>query len=217
MPINGVQTAVFGVDDLEHCDRFFTDFGLKVASKSETSITYRLPEGSYVVLKQSGDASLPPAYSSGPGIREVIWGVDSQNTLDGIEADLKKDRLVAKDPDGTLHTTDDLGLGIGFRLFERQPLVPKRELPHSQIGMHRGGHRPKKIIGAHRDWLLKRCRGGDFTLRGPVAFGRSRASSTDRRGRADAQAIASLIALVARGSDDNNAVVITAPGGSPAP
>ena len=32
-----------------------------------------------------------------------------------------------------------------------------------------GGHRPKKIIGAHRDWLLKRCRGGDFTLRGLVA------------------------------------------------
>jgi putative transposase len=32
-----------------------------------------------------------------------------------------------------------------------------------------GGHRPKKILGAHRDWLLQRCRGGDFTLRGLVA------------------------------------------------
>jgi putative transposase len=29
-----------------------------------------------------------------------------------------------------------------------------------------GGHRPKKIIGAHRDWLVARCRSGDFTLRG---------------------------------------------------
>ena len=32
-----------------------------------------------------------------------------------------------------------------------------------------GGHRPKKIIGAHRDWLLQRCRDGqDFTLNGLV-------------------------------------------------
>ena len=32
-----------------------------------------------------------------------------------------------------------------------------------------GGHRPKKIIGAHRDWLLERCRDGKgFTLNGLV-------------------------------------------------
>ena len=29
-----------------------------------------------------------------------------------------------------------------------------------------GGHRPKKIIGAHRDWLLARGIALDFTLRG---------------------------------------------------
>lgn len=32
-----------------------------------------------------------------------------------------------------------------------------------------GGHRPRKIIDSHREWLLKCCRGGDFTLRGLVA------------------------------------------------
>ena len=31
-----------------------------------------------------------------------------------------------------------------------------------------GGHRPKKIAGEHRDWLLLRCRAADFTLRGLV-------------------------------------------------
>jgi putative transposase len=31
-----------------------------------------------------------------------------------------------------------------------------------------GGRRPRKIIGKHRDWLLERCRTGDFTLRGLV-------------------------------------------------
>jgi hypothetical protein len=60
MPINGVQTAVFGVEDLELCNRFFTDFGLKVLSKAGSSISYRLPEGSYVLLKRSHDISVPP-------------------------------------------------------------------------------------------------------------------------------------------------------------
>jgi putative transposase len=32
-----------------------------------------------------------------------------------------------------------------------------------------GGHRPKKIAGEHRDWLIQRCREQDFTLRGLVA------------------------------------------------
>jgi putative transposase len=32
-----------------------------------------------------------------------------------------------------------------------------------------GGYRPKSIVGAHREWLIERCRGGDFTLRGLVA------------------------------------------------
>jgi len=32
-----------------------------------------------------------------------------------------------------------------------------------------GGHRPRAIVGAHRQWLIGRCQGGDFTLRGLVA------------------------------------------------
>ena len=31
-----------------------------------------------------------------------------------------------------------------------------------------GGCRPKKIVGEYRDWLLERCQGRDFTLRGLV-------------------------------------------------
>ena len=31
-----------------------------------------------------------------------------------------------------------------------------------------GGCRPKKIVGQHRDWLLERCQGRDFTLRGLI-------------------------------------------------
>src|ERR1700687_2477206 len=32
-----------------------------------------------------------------------------------------------------------------------------------------GGYKPRGIAGAHRDWLVRRCREADFTLRGLVA------------------------------------------------
>ena len=31
-----------------------------------------------------------------------------------------------------------------------------------------GGHRPRKITGQHREWLIARCKSADFTLRGLV-------------------------------------------------
>ncbi len=44
-----------------------------------------------------------------------------------------------------------------------------------------GGHRPKKLIGGWRDWLLARCREGDFTLRGLVAELGERGLAVDYR------------------------------------
>lgn len=44
-----------------------------------------------------------------------------------------------------------------------------------------GGQRPKKLVGEHRDWLLRRCRERDFTLRGLVAELAERGLSVDYR------------------------------------
>jgi putative transposase len=44
-----------------------------------------------------------------------------------------------------------------------------------------GGHKPKKISGAWRDWLLQRCRDGDFTLRGLVTELAERGLDVDYR------------------------------------
>ena len=32
-----------------------------------------------------------------------------------------------------------------------------------------GGRCPRKITGEHREWLVERCKSGDFTLRGLVS------------------------------------------------
>ena len=44
-----------------------------------------------------------------------------------------------------------------------------------------GGHRRKKISGAHWDWLVERCRERDFTLRGLVAELAERGLKVDYR------------------------------------
>ena len=44
-----------------------------------------------------------------------------------------------------------------------------------------GGHKPKTLVGVHRDWLIERCRSGDVTLRGLVLELAERAVKVDYR------------------------------------
>jgi len=44
-----------------------------------------------------------------------------------------------------------------------------------------GGHRPKKLVGEYRDWLLERCREREFTLRGLVGELADRGLKVDYR------------------------------------
>jgi putative transposase len=44
-----------------------------------------------------------------------------------------------------------------------------------------GGHKPRKLSGGHRDWLIARCRERDFTLRGLVAELAGRGLKVDYR------------------------------------
>src|SRR6185437_4645747 len=44
-----------------------------------------------------------------------------------------------------------------------------------------GGHRPKKLVGEYREWLLQRCRERAFTLRGLVSELAERGLSVDYR------------------------------------
>jgi catechol 2,3-dioxygenase-like lactoylglutathione lyase family enzyme len=122
MALLGVQTLTYGVDNLDAAARFYDDFGLVAERRGDDGVDYVLEDGSTLLLRRSDDQALPPTLSDAPGVREVIWGVDSQAALDEFEAVLSTDREVLRDLDGTLHTHDDCGLAIGFRVFTRKPL-----------------------------------------------------------------------------------------------
>src|ERR1700754_4231774 len=44
-----------------------------------------------------------------------------------------------------------------------------------------GGYKPRAICGAHREWLIERCRSSAFTLRGLVAELKARGLNVDYR------------------------------------
>jgi len=150
----GVASLVYGVDDLDSCTRFFEDFGLQLAEKGPDASRFALPEGSSIILRRRDDPHLPPPFLRQSGPREIIWGVDSQPSLQSLLSDLRRDREVHLDGDGTAHCQDEAGLRIGFRVFERhapEPVQAPRENHLGQVvrwNCHRTWYeaaRPKQI------------------------------------------------------------------------
>ena len=122
MNVTNLDSATFGVNDLETCRRFWKDFGL-VESSAEGATVFTCQNGSTVVLRRADDPKLPDPIEPGATQREATFGVASQKDLDAIAAELERDRPVRVDADGTLHARDPLGFAIAFRIARRKPIV----------------------------------------------------------------------------------------------
>ncbi|HEX6996848.1 MAG TPA: VOC family protein [Gammaproteobacteria bacterium] len=121
MCITNLDSALFGVEDMETCRRFWTDFGL--TESPEEPGTFSAADGSTVVLRPADDPRLPPAIEPGATLREPTFGVQSKAHLEALAAELARDRDVVEDENGTLHTVDPLGFRIAFRVAARRPVV----------------------------------------------------------------------------------------------
>ena len=114
MAILGVESAIFGVDDIESCSKFWTDFGLTDVSRGADECIFEVASGSKVVVRRRGDPRLPPAYGGKPGVHETIWGVDTAEALEKLVAGLAVDREVGRDSDGTARFLADDGMPCGL-------------------------------------------------------------------------------------------------------
>ena len=79
-----VERVVYGVPNLEECVRFFTDFGLDPLDGDGAGARFATQTGQVVELRNAGDPTLPPAVQDGPTLREIVWGVDTQESLDKL-------------------------------------------------------------------------------------------------------------------------------------
>ena len=123
MKITGVESVTYGCADAKTAGRFLADLGFERIEDGATGATFRLPDNATVILRALSDKSLPRAPVEGDTARELTWGVDGGDELKRIADGLAKDREVKETPDGALHTADDLGHAIAFRVAAKQPLA----------------------------------------------------------------------------------------------
>ena len=141
MNIVGLDSLVFGVDDVDACARYFTDYGLTAAGDGR----FEALDGTAVVIRPQGDASLPAALETGSMLRKTVYGVSDQETLDAIAAELGSDRDVRTLDDGSIETTDDLGFALGFQITIRKKISLPGETVNSPGAT---AQRPANVIAA---------------------------------------------------------------------
>lgn len=118
MNIIGLDALVFGVDDLAACGQYLIDYGLLDAGGGR----YEALDGTAVVLRAQDDPSLPPALGTASLLRETVYGVADEATLQAIASELSKDRPVSHDA-GVVRAQDDLGFALAFQVTVRKPLA----------------------------------------------------------------------------------------------
>jgi catechol 2,3-dioxygenase-like lactoylglutathione lyase family enzyme len=123
LAITGIASLVYGVDDVQESARFFEDFGLYGQERRADFASFRLPEGSSVVIRKHSDPLLPETRAAGMGVREVVWGIDTKESLDRLVEGLGKDQSLIRDEDGTIHFQTPFGIPMGLRLFDKKPVL----------------------------------------------------------------------------------------------
>lgn len=148
MSILGVESAVFGVEDLAEQTRFWSDFGLPLHTASESETIFELASGSRLVLYRHGDLRLPTDPYVGDGLKETVWGVDTAENLERLVAGLATDRPVRRDPDGTAHCIADDGQPIALRIWAKRAVVSHTSPVNTPGNIQR--------LNQHRIWR-QRC------------------------------------------------------------
>jgi catechol-2,3-dioxygenase len=115
----GIDSIVYGIEDMDLCHRFFDDWGLRTIKRSDEESILETRQGPAIVLRNLNASGFAfPAREPGSTLREVVWGVRSRQDLDIIASELARDRAVERCADGSIHSLDPYGYGIGFKLWQ---------------------------------------------------------------------------------------------------
>ena len=142
MGIVGIESLVYGVVDVAAAVKFHLDWGLRPVRRSADRAEFALEDGTTVVVCNADDPALPVPHIrwkpelEGSTVREVVWGVDTPESLRAIAAELSTDRPVSTDAEGGLHCRDDLGNAIAFRVT-RRTAVRHEEPERNGVGITR--------------------------------------------------------------------------------
>ncbi|MDG0024741.1 VOC family protein [Trinickia sp. Y13] len=122
MNIIGLDTLVFGVDDVTACNRYLIDYGLLPMRSDDRGGRFEALDGTGIDIMHRDDPTLPPALGTASMLRKTIYGVADAATLDAIAEELHRDREVRRLADGSVESVDDMGFVIGFQVTQRRAL-----------------------------------------------------------------------------------------------
>jgi len=126
MKVLGIDEIVYGADDFDACSGFFSDWGLTVKRDAADGIDFETLNGCRVLVRKIADAALPPAIEDGPTLREVVWGVDNQASLDAIrDAIGNEPTFVSQQDGGRIGCTDPNGLAVRFQVSRKHDVQVK--------------------------------------------------------------------------------------------
>ena len=145
--INGVESVIYGVQDLDLCVRYFVDFGLPLIARDERQATFELAEGSSVIVRPLADATVAGQKLVGYGVQQVVWGVPDRKQFDRVVAKLRTATEVSIDADGTARFLDCDGIACAIRIYHKH-LIWGAPDPVNSYGN-------VKRLNMHRKWRLK--------------------------------------------------------------
>ena len=148
MAVLGIESIIYCVDDISRSVDFFEDFGLRLFQRDQRRARFKLPDSANVVVQSQARDAIPGSGVTGPGVHEVIWGVDCQEHLDQLVAQVESDRPVRRDPDGTAHFVIEGGIPMGLRLW------PTYRMPDTSVDPVNS---PGNInrMNTHRKWIAR--------------------------------------------------------------
>ena len=149
MQILGLEELVFGVDEVASAAKFLVDYGLAAVDVSAAGGRFEAADGSAIVVRLSSDPALPEGLGKSPAIRETVYAVADAATLDQIEAEISKDRVVTRGADGSVALRDDFGFALRFQISRRRPVKPAPLEPQLNVPGVLPGMEAKPVTLSH--------------------------------------------------------------------
>lgn len=146
MAIIGIERLVYCVDDVEKSVQFFEDFGLKLHKRDQDQAAFLLPDNSRVLFRALATHPVPGSKIVGQGVHEIVWGVDTAESLRELVANVAADREVRADADGIHHFVLDNGIPMGLRHWPEKRMVFAPSEPVNSPGNIRR-------MNVHRRWI----------------------------------------------------------------
>ncbi|AJK48225.1 VOC family protein [Burkholderia plantarii] len=121
MTILGIEQITYGVDDLDTCRRFFSDWGMREVAHEAGRARFETLNGCTVLAVRADDPSLPPAFEAGPTLREVTWGV-----ADAADLAVYRERLAGAPgyyaTDAAVGCIDPAGMAIRVEVTRKRAI-----------------------------------------------------------------------------------------------